>query len=234
MDKLRAAIICLSVLYLPFGAVILGFGGVTKAYLSDIKFESNLYHIMAHLLIAIGSMLIVACVSGFMSACMNNKWIILDSFIGHLVVIGLEIIAFAVIFGVQATAKANMETLMSDSLTNYNSNSDSKAQWDSLHQEVQCCGVDGFRDWKKVGINSGNDVPESCCHIAFENCGRDALILDNPEYPIYNEGCLKFLDQKMSDMKIFNSIFAAISLIFQVINTVLLWKLWKRVKENSS
>ena len=82
------------------------------------------------------------------------------------------------------TEIANVGNVVTD-MKKYESDLDggyTKANWDSLQSSLRCCGGKdyevGFRSWEVVQINgvTGRHVPDSCCHVYTEGCGRDKVI----------------------------------------------------------
>ncbi len=91
-------------------------------------------------------------------------------------------------------------------LKDYGSNAATRARWDSLQREFSCCGGigynSGYEAWRNsdIGIES-NSVPDSCCHVVTEGCGRG--ILAQTGYTMHMEfnthGCLTVMRHKLED-----------------------------------
>ena len=81
------------------------------------------------------------------------------------------------------TEIANVGNVVSDMKKYDNEDGYTKANWDSLQSSLRCCGGKdyevGFRSWDVVQVNGdfGKNVPDSCCHIYTEGCGRDKVII---------------------------------------------------------
>lgn len=59
---------------------------------------------------------------------------------------------------------------------------------DATQEELQCCGVNDYRDWLETTWfhqTGGLEVPHSCCNTTFPSCNGT---LDLPEQ-LYAEGC---------------------------------------------
>ena len=81
---------------------------------------------------------------------------------------------------------------MNDGMKNYGKD-DFKGvthTWDLVQENLKCCGVDTWEDWKNVYNN--NSVPDSCCKEGpVENCGKD---ISDPN-KLWTKGCyVKFTD----------------------------------------
>jgi hypothetical protein len=60
--------------------------------------------------------------------------------------------------------------------------------WKKIQVQFTCCGVNGPTDWKNsTKFLNTDDVPDTCCNVETENCGKDGLKNLNK---IHNDGCL--------------------------------------------
>jgi len=89
----------------------------------------------------------------------------------------------------QGEAEAIFNKGMKSSLDKYNTEDPTRIAiveaWDGIQQELECCGVDTFADWKtSSGWDNTNDVPMSCCKVESEGCG----VGSSPD-KIYTGGC---------------------------------------------
>ena len=80
------------------------------------------------------------------------------------------------------TEIANVGNVVSDMKKYDSEDGYTKANWDSLQSSLRCCGGKdyevGFRTWDVVQVNgvTGQNVPDSCCHIYSEGCGRGKVV----------------------------------------------------------
>ena len=37
--------------------------------------------------------------------------------------------------------------------------------WDAVQEELECCGVTNFTDWRQTGRFQSGGVPDSCCKV---------------------------------------------------------------------
>lgn len=61
--------------------------------------------------------------------------------------------------------------------------------WDKLQEELECCGVDSYEDWKNIA--NITRIPESCC--------KDAKKCTGKEEDIYNKPCASQIEQWLKD-----------------------------------
>jgi hypothetical protein len=103
------------------------------------------------------------------------------------------------------TEIANVANVVTD-MEKYESEDDStKANWDSLQSSLRCCGGKdyevGFRSWDRVAIggdDEGHHVPDSCCHVQREGCGRNKIDQAHQargnDIGIWKDGCIEILE----------------------------------------
>jgi len=103
------------------------------------------------------------------------------------------------------TEIANVGNVVSDMKKYDNEDGYTKANWDSLQSSLRCCGGKdyevGFRSWDVVQVNGdfGKNVPDSCCHIYTEGCGRDKITITETSarrnnIGIWKDGCIEILE----------------------------------------
>lgn len=56
--------------------------------------------------------------------------------------------------------------------------------WDETQARLQCCGVDSWHDWNRIG-----PVPESCCQEVFGGQRKECTIFPTITN-LYGQGCL--------------------------------------------
>lgn len=53
--------------------------------------------------------------------------------------------------------------------------------WDQTQTRLQCCGIDGWRDWNGL-------VPESCCQVTYGGQRKPCIDAPSP-LTLYGRGC---------------------------------------------
>ena len=38
--------------------------------------------------------------------------------------------------------------------------------WDAVQEQLECCGVNNFTDWRQTSIFKAGGVPDSCCKVS--------------------------------------------------------------------
>lgn len=52
---------------------------------------------------------------------------------------------------------------------------------------MNCCGVESYEDWFPTSYGNGTDVPDSCCLLISEGCGKDIKNTVDPADDIETE-----------------------------------------------
>jgi len=84
----------------------------------------------------------------------------------------------------------HMAVTMYQSQTDYSLNISDTQLWDEIQTEMNCCGVVSYQDWLGTTFGNGTDVPDSCCLLISEGCGKGIVNEVDPEDEIITEGCL--------------------------------------------
>jgi len=103
------------------------------------------------------------------------------------------------------TEIANVANVVTDMERYESEDKSTKANWDSLQSSLRCCGGKdyevGFRSWDRVAIGGdaeGHHVPDSCCHVYAEGCGRNKIDQAHQarhnNIGIWKDGCIEILE----------------------------------------
>lgn len=161
-------------LYFIAGLSLLITGSVAHRHASQFA-EITGYSIMsgAGFVIALGVIIIVLSVIGFIGAY-KNRLSLLKIFIASLIVIlVLQLIAAIVGFTLRNKADNQLRTKLTDSLSRYGPGNDNiNVEWDRLQQVWSCCGVESADDWKNHG-GAQKTPPNSCC--ANNDCSKPTV-----------------------------------------------------------
>jgi len=121
---------------------------------------------------------------------------------------------------------------MKSALDKYNPKDVSKAPvneaWNSLQQELHCCGVDSYTDWHSASAwASEKNVPDSCCKEESANCG-----VGSQTDKIYTKGCKGMIvEQFKSHLNIVAGVAVGAG-FFQIIILIAAFCLAKRYEED--
>ncbi|XP_045113694.1 tetraspanin-4-like [Portunus trituberculatus] len=87
----------------------------------------------------------------------------------------------------------HMKQEMEVSEAAYGANISDTQMWDEIQLEMNCCGTEDYEDWFDTAFGNGTDVPDSCCLLISEGCGKGIKNDVTPEDDIETEGCLPTL-----------------------------------------
>ncbi|XP_063176561.1 tetraspanin-3-like [Chroicocephalus ridibundus] len=94
--------------------------------------------------------------------------------------------------------KSTMGYLVDQYNGTHSQGADSRAV-DVVQRELQCCGIQNYKDWLKATAASWHlhggkaRVPESCCKEKYPHCRGDVVPLEQ----LFQEGCLKKLEDSL-------------------------------------
>ncbi|KAG0717325.1 CD63 antigen [Chionoecetes opilio] len=86
------------------------------------------------------------------------------------------------------TQHMNQKMTMSEAA--YGFNVSDTQMWDEIQLEMNCCGIEDYEDWFATSFGNGTDVPDSCCLLISEGCGKDMSNSVDPQDDIVTDGCL--------------------------------------------
>ncbi|XP_063865158.1 tetraspanin-9-like isoform X1 [Scylla paramamosain] len=84
----------------------------------------------------------------------------------------------------------HMKQEMEVSEAAYGVNISDTQMWDEIQLEMNCCGTEDYEDWFDTTFGNGTDVPDSCCLLISEGCGKGIKNDVTPEDDIETQGCL--------------------------------------------
>lgn len=69
--------------------------------------------------------------------------------------------------------------------------------WDIIQQDLKCCGVTDYKDWKGTTFGASGDLPDSCCITSTDGCGKGKG--NNPDDKIFIQGCFSLVEEVFVD-----------------------------------
>lgn len=132
------------------------------------------------------------------NACMLNMY--------ALIVMALaiaQIVLGALILAYKDTAEDVLKKGMTTAFNQYNNGDEQlKKTIDIAQHDLECCGIDGYRDWQTVLTGTGgNSVPDGCCVEIVDGCGVDYFTKPGGE-DIYKRGCLEATEEVLVSLRI--------------------------------
>jgi len=151
--------------------------------------------------IVVGVVLTIVSFFGICAVCTNNSCMFKGfGCLMAIVVIAEFGIAIAILI-LKVDAEEAIAKQMRSSLNKYGgTDADVTSSWDEVQQDLKCCGVDTYTDWKNTTFNQNgktNNAPDSCCKAGnTHDCGKSALKSNGT---IYEKGCLKTFEDDIED-----------------------------------
>ncbi|XP_075054270.1 leukocyte surface antigen CD53-like [Mixophyes fleayi] len=131
---------------------------------------------IGNVFILFGCVIMVFGFLGCMGAIKENKCLLLTFFILLLLILLTEVILAIILFvyekEIEPYVTKQLTTSFEDNKRQSNQNS---TIWDIIQKELECCGINGSKDWEAT-------IPQSCCRVNTNVC----TVKD-----VYESGCVE-------------------------------------------
>ncbi|XP_005181579.2 23 kDa integral membrane protein [Musca domestica] len=207
-------------------------GSTIQAIFGDFRqFVDDHFLSPPALLIAIGFILLFVATLGAYGAIKESVMLINLYGVCLFLVFILEVSASIAAFVMQGQVREMLVRTMNESLANYESNEYIQAGVDFMQSGLECCGVDGPRDWINFIQQSNStdnriDVPLSCCGMYsydLESCEKQ-----------YENGCFGRMDFIISQSTMLIATGATTVAFVQLLGALCAFMLAKTLRRNKS
>jgi len=185
---LRYIIFLINFVFFLASVAIIAIGAYIQIQMKTyLEFIDNAYISSAIVLIVLGAIIMIVAFFGCCGACTENACMMYTygTLLALILIALIGVTVTIVVYkgDVEKIVKENMEKAMK----NYNNetNKGVKDTWDLLQKDVKCCGTEEYKDWFGVAGFAQNQVPDSCCKVETEGCGRTMTNIDD----FYTAGC---------------------------------------------
>jgi len=185
---LKYIVLLFNLLFFFLGCAIIGCGIYMQvkmaAYfdlLGDITINS------ATIFIIIGVIITIISFFGCCGAIMENPCMMYTFATLVTLMLLIEVGLTVVILIYKDDVKNGVIEQMRSGLEKYNTTESRGVTitWDAMQETYECCGIVNAQDWRERFSTS---VPDSCCKLRVEGCGKNAL--NEPDNKnIYGTGC---------------------------------------------
>lgn len=144
------------------------------------------------LMIIVGTLIFVISFLGCCGALRESSWMILTFSVFLLLIFLTEFGIGIAGYIKHGELPAILERQFNRTMDDYANSVEAQHAWSLLQGELECCGINGPKDWVKIYVNT--TVPSTCCHLLPEKVKQCTSAYAS------QEGCypklLKFLDNK--------------------------------------
>jgi len=188
-------------LFFNFLFVIAGILLVTGGALSHVGYDKYMdlareadldsYKAPPILMMVIGSIIFVIAFLGCCGAMRENNCMMMTYalILGILLIAEITIAVLAHVY--KDDFRKELGKGLKKSMMEYGYNDTPLNEgWDSMQQNLKCCGVDSYLDWAETTWNPNplNRVPTSCCITPADGCSNGLIPIN-----IYTQGCLAYV-----------------------------------------
>jgi len=179
---------------------LIGIGAYIQINMTKyLDFLGNTYLNTSIILIIIGALMLIVTFFGCCGACTENPCM-MYTYGTMLTLILLSLIGVAItVYVFRGDAREVITTTMDKSLDNYQQpqHDGVTETWNIMQSDFGCCGVSNYTDWKGTpAFDQTNDVPDTCCKVFTEGCGKGAATGTDK---IYKTGCFVKFEQFVVD-----------------------------------
>ncbi|CAH1710391.1 unnamed protein product [Chironomus riparius] len=143
-------------------------------------------------LMVVGSLIFFISFLGCCGAMRESSCLILTFSVFLMIVFVTEVGIGVAGYIKHSELKDVLEKQFNRTMEDYTTSIEAQHAWSLVQGELQCCGINGPNDWKRIYINT--TVPSTCCHLLPENVKQCTSVYAS------QEGCypklLNFLDTK--------------------------------------
>lgn len=192
---LKYLVFIFNFLFFLIGCGLLGIGIYAKTGksgyidIAETLSEESKYITAGNLVLAVGVIILVVAFLGCCGACMENQCMLLGFFILLSIILILELAAgiygFVKRDDIENNLSRDFKNAIKNKYMNGSSNSVVNKAIDEFQKKFECCGFDGWLDWKHSDYFTATlKVPKSCCMDGAANCPSGSFSAG-----YYKKGC---------------------------------------------
>lgn len=194
-------------------------------YLQTMSDQRTDYYLGTYIILGIGSLVTIMGFLGCCGALKESPWM-LGTFFAFLMIIFFgEFVAGVLVYFQESNYKSMIDKSVRNTVElQYNSSNTAVLHtFDLLQEGLECCGVEGPRDWQKsvynkhdftvnteLGVGGSNTefkVPSSCCRAPESPECANSITLRSNQVPnqlhLYKDGCAGKLKTFLEDHLIY-------------------------------
>jgi len=199
-----------------------GFLLVHWYFMPTLYFWDTTFYIAPYTMLGMGLYtLLVAAFGMTMKGYDKRRWFVIYAFLLAIAFAG-QLVSVYFIWQIRTLVSLGSVggSHVADTLTKYETDSSVTSSWDKMQSRLMCCGGNnwhtGYTDYRGTSIGRNDDsVPDSCCIIPNEGCGRGVLrqAAQTVQDKIFVHGCIEVLTRWLENEVVdLIPIYAAVSL----------------------
>lgn len=222
---LKGVLVVFNFLFGLIGCVLIGVSLWTlldkSAYMGVMS--SEVFTATTYILLATGIAAVILAIIGCAGTVREIRCLLLTYGFLVMVVFIVEAIAAVLAFLYSKTVHLELVRTFNQTLVKeYNYKDRVTKSIDRLQKDLQCCGSDGYRDWRhsKWFLDStenteGLHLPDTCCKTLTRNCGISAHPSNINEW-----GCVNKLEMYLRDHLFILGIVAVAAAVLQLLGII--------------
>ncbi|XP_076328911.1 CD63 antigen-like [Tachypleus tridentatus] len=164
---------------------------VITSYTTFAKYYETGNYSTLTLFIAASSILLIIVLIGCYGIYENKMWA-LKTFAAFLSITFILNVGGSITAFFYKDLRTTTKDYLQENLEKY---SETKEKWNTIQQELKCCGIENAHDWSRIPQFQNRTLPESCCDKNSETC-----VIDSENFR-QKYGCLEslkdFIDDKL-------------------------------------
>lgn len=204
-----------NILFALAGLALIVFGAYVQIDAKDyLNFLGDNYVNTPIFIIILGGVIFVIALFGCCGAWQEKQCLIYTYSVILVIILIAQVAAAIAAFVLKGDLRREISVNMEKGLMNYGiaEHGGVTTTWDLVQKNLECCGVENYKDWKNVTAFIDGTVPDSCCTGGqVENCGKAQAPVDPTT--IFTEGCYnKFSGEFVSNLNIVGGVAAGVAL----------------------
>ncbi|XP_055641234.1 CD63 antigen-like [Toxorhynchites rutilus septentrionalis] len=165
MRCVKYMIFVINFMFLLTAILLVTVGTAIRTIFGDFDtFIDSHFFSPAHLLVAIGFIMMVVSIFGCIGAVRESTAMINIYGVLLAIVFILEVAAAISAFALRGQVSEMVRRTINVAMYDYTTDPYAQQSMDYMQRVLECCGIDSYMDWEHFLLNTSNiEVPQSCC-----------------------------------------------------------------------
>ncbi|KAM3961804.1 CD63 antigen [Aphomia sociella] len=157
--------------------------------------DENFYTSAPVVMIIVGIIVFVVAFFGCCGAVKENHCMIITFSVFLLIIFVAELAVGIAGYVKHKDLENNIMRHLNDTIKDYPTNADVRRTFDIIQTDLQCCGINGPKDWK----NNNIPIPSTCCD-GQEITNGTPYNCDSTSPTLHQDGCLQKVVQHLQEI----------------------------------